>query len=61
VCERTGSFYAEPVTGSSGCRELPENAHVRILSGSVVPDGSQGWLAGPGASHRAHALPGEIR
>ena len=41
-------------------RECPYNAHVRIVSGSVVPDGSQGWLPGPGASHRARALPDHV-
>ncbi len=42
-------------------RIAPEKAYVRILSGSDVPDGLRGWLAAPGASHRARALAGEIR
>ena len=48
------------VVAAGGAQGCPYNAHVRILSGSAVPD-SRGLLAGPGASHRVRALPGEIR
>ena len=48
---------SEVLIAPRGARECPYNAHLRILSASVVPDGLQGWLAGPVALRGARMLP----
>ena len=51
-----GAFYAEAVTGSSFRHSsCPYEAHVRIVSESVGPDGLRaGWRVQ--RLHKAHAL-----
>ena len=54
------SSRAEVITGPGDARECPDNAHVRILSGSVVLTVQGRGYRVPGASHRVRAR-GEIR